>query len=70
MADTNEVVLIAEATARPGKRDDLRHAFDILVPQTRAEDGVNAFILHENIAASPEQVQRQALFSAAAHHGG
>ena len=47
MAANNEVVLIAEATALPGKRDDLRHAFDILVPQTRTEEGVNAFILHE-----------------------
>ena len=48
MVDNHEVVLIAEATALPGKRDDLRHAFDILVPQTRAEEGVNAFILHED----------------------
>ena len=47
MADHNEVVLIAEATALPGRRDDLRHAFDILVSQTRAEEGVNSFILHE-----------------------
>ncbi|HXO82973.1 MAG TPA: putative quinol monooxygenase [Mycobacterium sp.] len=47
MAANNEVVLIAEATALPGKHDDLRHAFDILVRQTRAEEGVNAFILHE-----------------------
>jgi quinol monooxygenase YgiN len=47
MADSNEVVRIAEATALPGKRDDLRQAFDTLVPQTRAEEGVNAFILHE-----------------------
>jgi quinol monooxygenase YgiN len=47
MADNKEVVLIAEATALPGERDDLRQAFDILVPQTRAEEGVNAFILYE-----------------------
>ncbi len=48
MAADNEVVLIAEAIALPGKRDELRQAFDVLVPQTRAEEGVSAFILHEN----------------------
>jgi quinol monooxygenase YgiN len=48
MAADNEVVLIAEAAALPGKRDELRQAFDILVPQTRAEEGVSAFILHED----------------------
>jgi quinol monooxygenase YgiN len=48
MAANKEVVLIAEATALPGKRDELRHAFDILVPQTRAEEGVSAFVLHED----------------------
>src|ERR1700744_3215112 len=48
MAVHNEVILIAEATARPGNRDELRRAFDVLVPQTRAEEGVSAFILHED----------------------
>jgi quinol monooxygenase YgiN len=48
MTANNEVVLIAEARALPGKRDELRHAFDILVPKTRAEEGVSAFILHED----------------------
>jgi quinol monooxygenase YgiN len=48
MAEHNEVVLIAQATALPGKHDELRRAFDILVPKAQAEEGVNAFILHED----------------------
>jgi quinol monooxygenase YgiN len=43
-----EVVIIAEATALPGKRDELRRAFDRLVPQSLAEEGVSTFRLHEN----------------------
>src|ERR1700753_2892297 len=48
MGELNDVVLIAEATALPGKRDELRRAFDELVPQALAEAGVSTFRLHED----------------------
>src|ERR1700761_6539985 len=48
MGTEHEVVIIAEATALPGKRDDLRRAFDRLVPKSRAEEGVSTFRLHED----------------------
>ena len=48
MASENEVVIIAEATALPGKRDELKHAIDRLVPKSLAEEGVSTFRLHED----------------------
>ena len=39
MGIQSEVVLIAEATALPGKRDELRRAFDELVQKSLAEEG-------------------------------
>ena len=48
MGTEHEVVIIAEATALPGKRDELRRAFDRLVPKSRAEEGVSTFRLHED----------------------
>ena len=48
MGIQSEVVLIAEATALPGKRDELRQAFDELVQKSLAEEGVSVFRLHEN----------------------
>jgi quinol monooxygenase YgiN len=48
MTSGNEVVIIAEATALPGKRDELKRAFDRLVPKSRAEEGVSTFRLHED----------------------
>jgi quinol monooxygenase YgiN len=48
MHETNEVVLLAEATALPGKRDELLRAFNELVPKALAEPGVSAFRLHED----------------------
>ena len=48
MGELNEVVLIAEAAALPGKRDELRRAFDELVPRALAEAGVRTFRLHED----------------------
>jgi quinol monooxygenase YgiN len=44
----DEVVLITEATALPGRRDDLRRAFVTLIPQSLAEGAVSTFRLHEN----------------------
>ena len=44
----HEVVIIAEATALPGKRDELKRAFDRLVTKSRAEEGVSTFRLHED----------------------
>jgi quinol monooxygenase YgiN len=46
MGTEHEVVIIAEATALPGKRDELKRAFDRLVPKSRAEEGVSTFRLH------------------------
>ncbi|WP_082984604.1 MULTISPECIES: antibiotic biosynthesis monooxygenase [unclassified Mycobacterium] len=43
-----EVVLITEATALPGRGDDLRRAFVRLIPQSQAEGAVNTFRLHED----------------------
>jgi quinol monooxygenase YgiN len=43
-----EIVIIAEATALPGKRDELKLAFDRLVPRSLAEEGVSTFRLHED----------------------
>jgi quinol monooxygenase YgiN len=43
-----EVVIIAEATALPGKRDELKRAFDRLVPKSSAEEGVSTFRVHED----------------------
>jgi quinol monooxygenase YgiN len=48
MGDPDEVVLIAEASALPGKREELRRAFDQLVPRALAEPGVSTFRLHED----------------------
>jgi quinol monooxygenase YgiN len=46
--ETDEVVLVAEATALPGKRSELLSAFNELIPKALAESGVSAFRLHEN----------------------
>lgn len=43
-----EVVLITEAVALPGKGDDLRRAFIGLIPQSLAEGAVCTFRLHED----------------------
>jgi quinol monooxygenase YgiN len=43
-----EVVLITEATALPGRGDDLRRAFVELIPQSLAEGQVSTFRLHED----------------------
>jgi quinol monooxygenase YgiN len=48
MTSGSEVVIIAEATALPGKRDELKRAFDRLVPRSLAEAGVSTFRLHED----------------------
>ena len=48
MGRGSEVVIIAEATALPGKRDELKRAIDRLVPASRAEEGVSTFRLHED----------------------
>jgi quinol monooxygenase YgiN len=40
MPNPVEVVLIAEATALPGKRDELKKAIDELIPKSLAEDGI------------------------------
>jgi quinol monooxygenase YgiN len=48
MPDRNEVILIAEATALPGKEQELREAIYILVPQALAEEGISIFRLHED----------------------
>ena len=49
MAIENEVVIIAEAVALPGKREELRRAIvEDLVPKSLAEEGVSVFRLHEN----------------------
>ena len=49
MAIENEVVIIAEAVALPGKREELRRAFvEDFVPKSLAEEGVSVFRLHEN----------------------
>ena len=48
MGELHEVVLIAEAAALPGKRDELRRAFEELVPRALAEAGVRTFRLHED----------------------
>jgi quinol monooxygenase YgiN len=49
MHDANEVVLIAEATALPGKRDELlRAVVDDLIPKALAEPDVSVFQLHED----------------------
>jgi len=43
-----EVVLITEATALPGRGDDQRRAFLELIPQSLAEGDVSTFGLHED----------------------
>jgi quinol monooxygenase YgiN len=48
MGVSNEVVLIAEATALPGKRDELLRAFNQLIPKALDETGVSVFRLHED----------------------
>ncbi|MBV8230085.1 MAG: antibiotic biosynthesis monooxygenase, partial [Planctomycetaceae bacterium] len=49
MAIENEVVIIAEAVALPGKREELRRALvEDFVPKSLAEEGVSVFRLHEN----------------------
>jgi quinol monooxygenase YgiN len=46
--ENDEVVLIAEVTALPGKRGELLKAFEELIPKALAEPGVSAFRLHED----------------------
>jgi quinol monooxygenase YgiN len=49
MPDGNEVVLIAEATALPGKREKLlRAVLDDLIPESIVEPDVSVFRLHED----------------------
>jgi quinol monooxygenase YgiN len=48
MDESDEVVLIAEVMALPGKRDELLRAFDALIAKALAEPGVSAFRLHED----------------------
>ncbi|BBZ71424.1 putative quinol monooxygenase [Mycobacterium paraseoulense] len=48
MHGSDEVVLITEATALPGRGDELRRAFAELIPQSLAEGGVSTFRLHED----------------------
>jgi quinol monooxygenase YgiN len=48
MGQSKEVVLIAEATALPGKRDELLSAFRELIPKALDETGVSVFRLHED----------------------
>ena len=49
MAIENEVVIIAEVVALPGKREELRRAIvEDFVPKSLAEEGVSVFRLHEN----------------------
>ncbi len=49
MHDANEVVLIAEATALPGKRDELlRAVLDDMIPKALAEPDISVFRLHED----------------------
>ena len=48
MGTDREVVIIAEATELPGKRDELKRAFDRLVLKSSAEEGVSTFRLHED----------------------
>ena len=48
MDETDEGVLIAEATALPGKRSELLSAFEELIPKALAEPGVSVFRLHED----------------------
>ncbi|WP_083185341.1 antibiotic biosynthesis monooxygenase [Mycobacterium malmoense] len=43
-----EVVLITDATALPGREDDLRRALSELIPQSLAEGDVSTFQLHED----------------------
>ena len=43
-----EVVLITEATALPGRGNDLRRAFLELIPQSLAEGDVSTFRLHDD----------------------
>jgi quinol monooxygenase YgiN len=46
--EADEVLLIAEATALPGKRGELLSAFEELIPKALAEPGVSTFRLHED----------------------
>lgn len=49
MHDANEIVLITEVTALPGKRDELLGAvLDVLIPKALAEPGISVFRLHED----------------------
>lgn len=49
MHDAKEVVLVAEAAALAGKRDELLRAIlDDLVPNSLAEPGISVFRLHED----------------------
>jgi quinol monooxygenase YgiN len=48
MPNENEVILIAEATALPGKAQELREAIYALIPKALKEEGITVFRLHEN----------------------
>lgn len=43
---TDEIILVAEAIALPGKADELRRELDILIPKALAEPGILVFRLH------------------------
>jgi quinol monooxygenase YgiN len=51
MSDSAAIIVIAEATALPGKEAELRQAIDAVISPSLAEDGVSIFRLHQDLDA-------------------
>lgn len=49
MSDSAAIIVIAEATALPGKEAELRQAIDAVRLASLAEDGVSMFRLHQDL---------------------
>ena len=49
MIDKDAIIVIAQATALPGKEAALRVAIEKVIPPSLAESGVSMFRLHEDL---------------------
>jgi quinol monooxygenase YgiN len=56
MIDRDAIIVIAQATALPGKEAALKAAIDAVIPPSLAEPGISIFRLHENLEKSGHYV--------------
>lgn len=54
MTQAQQLIIIAEATAKPGRADDLRRELTSMLAPSRAEPGCVSYVLHE-VPGEPER---------------